>query len=198
MSLGAQPRSVISPLRPRVSQRPPRLAISRPRHALPAAGLLGSGLGLPAAVLAPALPLDGLAASIPDSTDPIYRPVLLPATSRFARFMFWHRTLGHPSLSVMRWYLRTYRQLDFGKLPSSLSCVVCDEGKSHRAAMLPERAGPDPLIAASGDYASVDIKETMTPGCDDIRYTAIIVSQRTQFKWALHAATKDLFCSTNP
>ena len=98
--LGAQPlrdshplRTSHQSLRPSDSQRP-----LRSRYSLPVAVLPGPGLGPPAAVLASALPLDGLAVSVPaDCTDPINRPVVLPATSPFARFMYWHRTLGHPS-----------------------------------------------------------------------------------------------------
>ena len=92
----------------------------------------------------------------------------------------------------MRWYLRTYPHLDFGKMPSSLSCVACDEGKSHRASMLPKRTSADPIEASRGDCISVDVKTSTTPGCDNIEYTAVLVSHRTKFVWVLHAATKDL------
>jgi hypothetical protein len=92
----------------------------------------------------------------------------------------------------MRWYLHAYPQLDFGKMPSSLFCVACSEGKSHRASMRAARAGLDPLEASVGDGFSVDIKTSTTPGCDDLAYTAIVVSRRTKYAWALHAATKDL------
>ncbi len=106
--------------------------------------------------------------------------------------MGWNRALVHPSLGRMRWCLYTYPQLDFGKMPSSLFCVACSEGESHRASMRSARGAADPIEATAGDCFSVDIKTTTTPGYETIVHTAILVSRRTKFIWALHAATKDL------
>ena len=137
--------------------------------------------------------VQGLAGPASVTTDPPNVPVLLPPESVYWEFAWWHRALGHPSLRVMRWYLKTFPHLDFGKIPPSLSCVACDEGKSHRMAMLPARAHTDPIIASQGDCFSVDIKTSTTPGYDNLKYTAVIVSHRTKYTWVLHAASKDAF-----
>ena len=133
----------------------------------------------------------GLAVPATASSDQPNVPVRLPLDSDYWEFAWWHRALGHPSLRVMRWYLKTYPHLSFGRIPSSLSCVACDEGKSHRAAIRAVRAGVDPITVSRGDGASIDIKTSTTPGYKNLRYTAVIVSHRTKYVWVLHAVKQD-------
>ena len=185
-SLGPQPcaapvRQLHSRARSFPLRRPPP-SLARLRSPL-------AGLALPAVALA--APVPAVVAPVPPAVPNI--PLSIDSLSlSYSEFMWWHRQLGHPSLGRMRWYLHAYPQLDFGKMPSSLFCVACSEGKSHRASMRAARAGLDPLKASVGDGFSVDIKTSTTPGCDDLAYTAIVVSRRTKYAWALHAATKDL------
>jgi hypothetical protein len=61
--------------------------------------------------------------------------------------------------------------------------VACDEGKSHRAAIRAVRAGVHPITVSRGDGASIDIKTSTTPGFKNLRYTAVIVSHRTMYKY---------------
>ena len=185
-SLGPQPcaapvRQLHSRARSFPLRRPPP-SLARLRSPL-------AGLALPAVALA--APVPAVVAPVPPAVPNI--PLSIDSLSlSYSEFMWWHRQLGHPSLGPMRWYLHAYPQLDFGKMPSSLFCVACSEGKSHRASMRAARAGLDPLEASVGDGFSVDIKTSTTPGCENFVYTAIVVSRRTKFVWALHAATKDL------
>ncbi len=103
MSLGSLPRAAIQLPRGADSQ-----ARRRAAHALPGV--------VPAAV-----PLvDSPAVPAPVSSDPPNVPVRLPSAADYWEFAWWQRALGPPSLRVIRWYLRAYPHLDFGKIPLSL------------------------------------------------------------------------------
>ena len=171
--------------RPRAVAQPPPGADGYPRR-----GARAVAHALPVTVHA-AAPASGLTVPAPSSTDSTNVPLRLPPDSEFWEFAWWHRALGHPSLRTMHWYLKTYPHLNFGKMPSSLSCTACDEGKPHRAAIRAVRISGDPFAASKGDCASLDVKVSPTPGYDGCLYTTIIVSHRTKYVWVLHPPTKD-------
>ena len=126
---------------------------------------------------------------VSDVNIPLSEPV---GSTSFAPFMFLHRVLGHPSLKRMRWLQKLFPRLHFGQFPPSIFCDACNEGKSNR--------GPVPVAATVSnlipfgfffDRAHVDIKMSTTGGWNEIRFTAIIFSEKTGLIWALHAQTKD-------
>ena len=131
-------------------------------------------------------------AAVNDATDVNVPLAEASAVNSFASFMFMHRVLGHPSLKRMRWLQKVFPRIAFGQFPPSIFCDACNEGKSKRGSL--------PVMAPEGnklpfdfwyDRAHVDIKMSTTGGWNEIRFTAIIFSEKTGFVWALHARTKD-------
>ncbi len=59
--------------------------------------------------------------------------------------------------------------------------------------MRPVRASADPIAASRGDCVSLDIKTSTTLGLDNLKYTAVLASHRTQYTSVLHASSRDLF-----
>ena len=158
---------------------PPAVSTSAPVvAAFPSLDLLGSDLPLP-----PSSPLSPAAAAAV--------PAVLVPGSRFSRFLYLHRVLGHPSLRRMAWLQRVFPWLALGTFPASLFCQICNEAKSRRGnvakvAPASSRIPKDAFF----DRGHVDIKQSTIAGVGGVLYTAIVLSEKTGVLWALHTKEK--------
>ena len=122
-------------------------------------------------------------------------PLIVPASSSQALFMYYHRLWGHPSLKRMRWMAKIYTTPGLGAFPISVCCDICNEAKSKRGPIpTSTRASRESHMRRVGSFSdrfSVDIKESTTEGFGGIKWITAIFSEKTSFMWPLLTRTND-------